>query len=705
MATKGVLALTKDGRLTRCTASPDKRGFGRCNHVAHMEEGQSEAEFLAKSINPNEGKTYEEIKQDFINENKIDFNHEINWSEVINEELVLRYINWPETPNLHCKTLTERTTNEYGDIVDQITLQFENEGEIYNCDFGQVPVVAEDGTISINGVRWVCLPVVDRNKVGYGQMYDKEGRRTVWLLQKDGNLGITIPEGSKTWRILGKEYDADYIRQCVINGYSDDPKVDSIIRSLDTDIIKERFPEFATEDFDKKMFEAFKKDEVNDLSYRRVHTFKDQVKDELEAQLRRMGVTYRSNIKKGNGLVFYQQNNTKNIIDNLVGRSNVQLADDTNPIALFSQTHKISLVGREGYNKDVCPAELRDVHDSMRGISDPLDQSSGKGIGLTLFMSNAATSRGFIEPNGNTDALSTSDFVPFKYHNNPNRVSMACSQLRQAVRIEGGEDPYLLNDPSDQAWKQISGSKIGVNLRTVFLTSDVSWEDSCGISESAAKKLAHRKSYKFPYDYKYRNKIGSEVKIGEKIGGITVKNPGILREENGNMYVDSLVEFRTGSKIAGRIGNKGTAIIIPDDKMPKVWDTFTQSYKPAEVIMSPLSTGKRSNIGIIKETNQTMDGTKPVKLADGKTVEGVNYGYQYTMRLNQMAEEKETYHGFELDGKGEIIGNRQGEMENIVLSTTEARRDIIKQFKANNPNKDVLRDFMKGIGVQYKEIN
>lgn len=699
-----VLALTIDGKLTYCTAPPDKRGIGRCNHIAHKEEGQSDEEFIRRSINVNAGKTYDEIKSEFIRENKVDFNQNPNWEEIISEENVLRWINYPETPNLHCKTEVVHEVNEYGDDVEHLYLNFENEGEKYRCDFGCIPAVADDGTISIKGVRWVCLPVVDRNKVGYGQMYDKEGRRTIWLLQKDGNLGITIPEGSDTWRILGKEYKADYVRECVIKGGSDDPKINSIINCLDTDVIKERFPEFATEDFDKKMFDAFKKDEVNDLNYRRIHTFKDQVKEELDLQLRRMGVTYRMNIDKGNGLVFYQKNNTSNIEENLIGRSNVQLADDTNPIALFSQTHKISLVGREGYNKDQCPDQLRDIHDSFRGISDPLDQSSGKGIGLTLFMNDVKTSRGFIEP-GSHQTTKTSDFVPFIYNNNPNRVSMACSQLRQAVPIEGGEDPFILNDKSDEAWRQISGSKIGVNLRTAFLSSDGDWEDSVIISESAAKKLAHRKEYKFPYDHHYANKEGKTVKIGERIGGMEVKNPGVLKFKDGDknhMYVDSTVPFNIGEKIAGRIGNKGTAgKIIPDDKMPKVWDTLSKTYKPAEVVMSPLSFGKRSNIGIVKETSQTMDRTKPIILSDGKTVKDADYGYQFTMRLNQIASEKASYHGFELDSKGELIGNRQGEMENILLSTTEARREILAQYRNNNPNKDVLKDFMRGIGVEY----
>ena len=41
-----VLALNTNGELTYCTAPEEMRGRGRCNHVAHQEEGQSPIEFM-----------------------------------------------------------------------------------------------------------------------------------------------------------------------------------------------------------------------------------------------------------------------------------------------------------------------------------------------------------------------------------------------------------------------------------------------------------------------------------------------------------------------------------------------------------------------------------------------------------------------------------------------------------------------------------
>lgn len=40
------LAITKDGKLTYCTASEENIGKGRCNHIAHQKMGESNLEFM-----------------------------------------------------------------------------------------------------------------------------------------------------------------------------------------------------------------------------------------------------------------------------------------------------------------------------------------------------------------------------------------------------------------------------------------------------------------------------------------------------------------------------------------------------------------------------------------------------------------------------------------------------------------------------------
>ena len=45
---KGRLALTKDGKLTYCKAKPDNFGKGKCNHVEHMKDEESEDAFISR---------------------------------------------------------------------------------------------------------------------------------------------------------------------------------------------------------------------------------------------------------------------------------------------------------------------------------------------------------------------------------------------------------------------------------------------------------------------------------------------------------------------------------------------------------------------------------------------------------------------------------------------------------------------------------
>lgn len=46
---KGVLAMTAEGRLTYCKAPEDQRGMGRCNHIAHIKEGQEISDFVQEN--------------------------------------------------------------------------------------------------------------------------------------------------------------------------------------------------------------------------------------------------------------------------------------------------------------------------------------------------------------------------------------------------------------------------------------------------------------------------------------------------------------------------------------------------------------------------------------------------------------------------------------------------------------------------------
>lgn len=59
-----VLALTKDGNMTYCTASPKERGKRRCNHIAHQKDNESQEQFIDRisSIELEDAKTEALIK-------------------------------------------------------------------------------------------------------------------------------------------------------------------------------------------------------------------------------------------------------------------------------------------------------------------------------------------------------------------------------------------------------------------------------------------------------------------------------------------------------------------------------------------------------------------------------------------------------------------------------------------------------------------
>lgn len=61
------LAMTIDGRMTYCTASPDQRGEGRCNHVAHQKENETTTEFCARIASEIEKSASEQEKKDVLN--------------------------------------------------------------------------------------------------------------------------------------------------------------------------------------------------------------------------------------------------------------------------------------------------------------------------------------------------------------------------------------------------------------------------------------------------------------------------------------------------------------------------------------------------------------------------------------------------------------------------------------------------------------
>ena len=82
-----VLALNTDGQLTYCTAPDEMRGKGRCNHVAHQNDGESGDEFLER-ISSKIGQL-QEVKTSKEETAKLDAIGEISQEEINKLALVI----------------------------------------------------------------------------------------------------------------------------------------------------------------------------------------------------------------------------------------------------------------------------------------------------------------------------------------------------------------------------------------------------------------------------------------------------------------------------------------------------------------------------------------------------------------------------------------------------------------------------------------
>ena len=130
------------------------------------------------------------------------------------------------------------------------------------------------------------------------------------------------------------------------------------------------------------------------------------------------------------------------------------------------------------------------------------------------------------------------------------------------------------------------------------------------------------------------------------------------------------------------------------------------TFKPAEIIMSPMGVPGRMNPSQIYETNGgqgKFNDKKKVKLPSGNVIENTA-GTQYVMRLNHIAEKKIIAVANERDGMRDQDGLRMGEMESLLLSTNPERLELLREIR-NQENSDAMNKFnslLKSIGVEVE---
>ena len=770
------LALTIDGRMTWCTCEPGQEGKGRCNHIAHQAVGQSMEDFLAENEHkiaveggePENGARKEEWGE---------YRYDMEWhaaqvtampdntkltAELVSQFGVQKDPDWNEIIRLlnNPFTIGSEIDGTYEEAkllnVDKrlcqyesgdayhLTLTYEFRGEEYAVDFGDVPVVDEFGCITINGGKWRPLPVLEQRKAGVVSYMEN-----CVVQQADGNVAFTVPKGEgDCLRIRGALVPIDVVEKYYATGeihwVDEDGETHELtsgqlwsLNHLDQAVL-ERFPDLKS---DIRQLKSLPMDEVGDLSYRRVIRYEDMVSKQMAIQMRRMGVTFRTNLSKRQKALedgsmteeeiaerfplFYQANLTENIKRDLIGRSNVQNAETLNPISALCQAQKLSLTGPGGFNKDKAPYELRMPHPTHEGLIDPLVASSGKNVGFTVCMNGGYVGKDrYVHKKGEgEETLSPSDFIPYKYHDDPSRANMACAHVTQACPITGGEDPLI----STPAWDKIKGAKLGVNLKVAYLADKGAFEDSVVLLDTAAARMTTVQ------DQEYRCfdkgalaglKPGQRIERKTNIGGAEVKFGGVVKSVSDEGFViETAFPMTVGDKLSNRHGGKSVVSEIRKaSEMPQIFNESTGQFEAADIIMTPIGVVGRKNLGQVMECNEAAAitgmhvparGESPSDINRSSTVISAGHkveatsGVEYVMRLNHIAEKSLASHADEVGRDRESEGTRLGEMERILLSTDSDRLKILR-YLTHQQQRDAhnkLRSLLKSIGVDMTGVN
>lgn len=719
-----ILALTVDGRITYCTAPEELRGKGRCNHVAHQNNQEPPAVFLARvtDLIKSEDKADIPDEKELINSlvSKYATNsYNPDWDDIISQTAE-GYFNIGKEDTFeqaHIASIDKKLSED--GTTYSITGNFEFRGKVYPCDLGEIPVVQEDGTICMGGSKWRYLPMLEQWKAGVASYSDNVVIRT-----DSNNIAIRIEKNTddEICYIDGAPVPFSAVENYFKNGDTSGLSSNQVYRLKEIDPIAfERFPNLRNGDLHE--FKNLPEDIPGDISWHRCLRYEDVIKEQYELQFRRMGNTFRQNLARRQNSelseeeldkkypLFYQQNLKENIRSELVGRSNCQNADNLNPIAALSQSQKISFTGKGGYNKDNIPYSLRMPNKTHYGIIDPMDISSGKNVGATGTLTGGYIGKDGIIHKKTDDmkSLSPSDFIPFKNYNDPNRAIMAVAHMKQACPIIGGEDPIV----KTKAWEEIPGSKLGVNLNVVYIPMSGNFEDAVVISESAAKRMTTIQSHTFSCSDTSSLKVGQQVERKQKFGNWEVRYPGVVKSiSNGSVEIESEFPMGVGDKLAGRHGNKSVVSkVLPDNKMP-ILTKSDGSRERAQVIMSPLSVVGRKNVGQVMECNETFgDGANistshKVILNNGKEIDAT-CGKQFIMRLNHIAEKKLSSNADKLAANRENDAARVGEMESILLTQNEDRLKILDYLRHQEASDahNKLNNLLKSVGVSMTGVN
>lgn len=125
----------------------------------------------------------------------------------------------------------------------------------------------------------------------------------------------------------------------------------------------------------------------------------------------------------------------------------IQFDFSINPIEELSKLSTISLSGRDGFNKQNVPESIRDIDKSQFGRICPVDTPDRENCGVVMrLLPNVILDDNlrFSKIVDDRQVVSvTTSFVPFLEHDDPTRLQMAASQMRQAILLSDLEKPLI----------------------------------------------------------------------------------------------------------------------------------------------------------------------------------------------------------------------------------------------------------------------
>ena len=186
--------------------------------------------------------------------------------------------------------------------------------------------------------------------------------------------------------------------------------------------------------------------EINDISQRRARL--------SEWICYKLAQQSKTNKKKKSSNIF-----TDALISVLTLDQRRILDDSVNPLGELCMMSRIIYNGPGGIAKESCSALVRNLHESYRGIIDPIDSPSGQAIGICQHLVPDCTiENGILKPSKSDSILSTaSQLIPLLNHDDGIRVEMACNQMRQSIAIIEPEIP-LIKSGNEEVYTEYTSS-------------------------------------------------------------------------------------------------------------------------------------------------------------------------------------------------------------------------------------------------------